>query len=100
MINKPPYLIRAAVQQCLNSCWQDEMPLCALAKYLEKLRLRGWQYEDIHAVEHTVVRVLAKLRQDRPEGNSSCDFSQPADARTTSEGDCAPTWARSEHPGP
>lgn len=56
--------LAAAVRKCAAYCKRGEMPLSALARYLDDLRAIGWLRKDIRAVERAVLRGLTVESDD------------------------------------
>jgi hypothetical protein len=47
-----------AVQECLASCYRTDLPVAALAEYVEVLKQRDWTLAEIHRVEAAVLKIL------------------------------------------
>lgn len=47
-----------AVRECLESCYRTDLPVAALAQYVELLRRRDWTPSEIHQVEAAVTKIL------------------------------------------
>jgi hypothetical protein len=54
--------IHAAVMNCIARCADTDAPFVVLGDFLEKLRSRGWQTEDVEAVGHAVLPMLSELK--------------------------------------
>jgi len=48
----------AAVRECLASCYQTDIPISALAEYVDLLKQRDWTPSEIHKVEAAVTKIL------------------------------------------
>lgn len=48
----------AAVRECLASCYQTDLPISALAEYVDLLKQRDWTPTEIHKVEAAVTKIL------------------------------------------
>lgn len=57
--------IAAAVRKCSTYCKRREMPLSALARYLDDLHAIGWPRADIRAVEKAVLWGLTAESEDQ-----------------------------------
>jgi hypothetical protein len=47
-----------AVRECLASCYLTDLPVAALAEYVEVLKRRDWTASEIHKVEAAVLKIL------------------------------------------
>lgn len=66
MSKKSDRAIREAIRDCLVICLGCEMPLSGLSGCLDELRQKRWPTARIHAVETTVVKILARLADNDP----------------------------------
>jgi hypothetical protein len=48
----------AAVRECLAGCYQTDIPISALAEYVDLLKQRDWTPSEIHKVEAAVTKIL------------------------------------------
>jgi len=63
MSSSKQYLsIRAAIMNCIGRCSESDMPLVALADFLEKLAALGWSPEDVQKVGDAVLPLLGQLK--------------------------------------
>ena len=47
-----------AVRECLANCYRTDLPVAALAEYVDILRQRDWTPKEIHKVEAAVLKIL------------------------------------------
>jgi hypothetical protein len=84
-----------AVRECLANCYRTDLPVAALAEYVEVLKQRDWTASEIHKVEAAVLKILLAVvskdeRDDlvnrliKPRGN------RPATNRQQAEGGDSP----------
>jgi len=101
-----------AVRECLASCYRTDLPVAALAEYVEVLKRRDWTASEIHKVEAAVLKILLAVvskdeREDlvnrmiKPRGNRPATSrpqatrpetsSQEGSGRETHSGDLSVT---------
>ena len=54
----PRQEFNAAVRECLANCYRTDLPVAALAEYVELLKQRDWTPSEIHKVEAAVLKIL------------------------------------------
>src|SRR5438094_5016889 len=60
-MNKSENEVRAAIERCLEACYQADSPVVKVAEFTENLRAEGWAADDIRRVELVVLRMLTRL---------------------------------------
>ena len=58
MAGDPRLEFNDAVRECLASCYRTDLPVAALAEYVEVLKQRDWTPAEIHRVEAAVLKIL------------------------------------------
>ena len=58
MAGDPRLEFNDAVRECLASCYRTDLPVAALAEYVEVLKRRDWTPTEIHKVEAAVLKIL------------------------------------------
>jgi hypothetical protein len=64
MSKKPPEVVEYAVRTCLEKCVQTDMPMTCLSDYITELKESGWDETSIHTFQFSVLKGLAKSKED------------------------------------
>jgi hypothetical protein len=94
----------AAVRECLANCYRTDLPVAALAEYVEALKQRNWTPAEIHRVEAAVMKILLALvskdeRDDlvnriiKPRESGSATAAESGDSKGSAGSKRKPTLA-------
>lgn len=76
-----------AVRECLANCYRTDLPVAALAEYVELLKGRDWTPAEIHRVEATVMKILLAVVSKNERDDLVNRIIKPAARRSASTGD-------------
>ena len=98
-----------AVRECLASCYLTDLPVAALAEYVEVLKRRDWTASEIHKVEAAVLKILLAVvskderddlvnRMIKPRGDKPAT-AQPATGQPAATHPATESGGRSKKSG-
>jgi hypothetical protein len=76
-----------AVRECLASCYRTDLPVAALAEYVEVLKRRDWTPSEIHKVEAAVLKILLAVVSKDERDDLVNRIIKPRDSRAAGSGD-------------
>jgi hypothetical protein len=77
----------AAVRECLANCYRTDLPVAALAEYVEVLKQRDWTPAEIHRVEAAVLKILLAVVSKDERDDLVNRIIKPRESRSAAAGD-------------
>jgi len=76
-----------AVRECLANCYRTDLPVAALAEYVEILRQRDWTAKEIHKVEAAVLKILLAVVSKDERNDLVNRITKPGDSEAAARRD-------------
>lgn len=84
-----------AVRECLANCYRTDLPVAALAEYVEVLKRRDWTPAEIHRVEAAVTKILLAVVSKNERDDLVNRIIQPRENRPATTGDSSDSMSNS-----